>query len=90
MPDMFLHVHAGMVIFVLARLISGRSFGSPLPLLAVFICEMANEIMDRLNYGSWRWVDTGPDIVNTLFWPAVIFLTVNSRPLIIRRKVSGV
>jgi len=86
LPDMFLHVHAGMIIFIMTRLVTGKSFGRVTPLLAVFCCEMANEVMDRLNYGSWRWIDTGTDIVNTLFWPTIIFLTVRGRPIRVKQR----
>ena len=47
--------------------------------------EAFNEIMDRLNYGSWRWDDTLVDVANTMFWPTVICLGVRLRPIIARR-----
>ncbi|WNO53031.1 hypothetical protein [Stakelama saccharophila] len=80
--DSLLHVHAGLALMLLARIITRRSLGSFVPLLVVIVAEAGNEIMDRIHAGSWRWTDTSSDIVNTLFWPAVICLGIRLRPLL--------
>ena len=85
LPDTLLHVHAGMAILMLARIATRRSLGSFVPLAFVAVAEGANEVMDRLHFGSWRWPDTTSDIVNTLFWPTVICIGVRLRPLARRR-----
>jgi hypothetical protein len=72
--DTLLHVHAGMAILILTRVVTRRSLATPLPLTVVAAAEAANEIMDRLHYGSWRWDDTLSDIANTMFWPTVLFI----------------
>ena len=82
LPDTILHIHAGMAILLIARVASGRSLGTFVPLSAVAAAEFANEVMDRLYFGSWRWPDTLSDIANTLFWPSIICLAVRLRPLI--------
>lgn len=74
MADSLLHVHAGMAVLIFTRIVTRRSLATPLPLTLVGIAEAANEILDRLNYGSWRWSDTLGDFANTLFWPTVIFV----------------
>jgi len=84
LPDTLLHIHAGMLLLMLARLITRRSFGTFIPWYVVAAGEAFNEIMDRVNYGSWRWSDTSLDILNTLLWPTIICLGVRLRPLIIR------
>ena len=86
LPDTLLHIHAGMLLLMLARLVTRRSFGTFIPWYVVAAGEAFNEIMDRLNYGSWRWEDTSSDIVNTLFWPTMICLGVRLRPLILRDR----
>lgn len=86
LPDAILHIHAGMVVLLLARLATGRSLGSLVPLAVVIAAEAFNEVMDRLTYGSWRWADTSLDIVNTLLWPTVICLAVRLRPLASTRR----
>ncbi len=85
LPDTILHIHAGMAILLIARLMTGRSLGTFVPLSFVAAAEAANEILDRLHFGSWRWPDTLSDIGNTLFWPTVICLAIRFRPLIPRR-----
>ena len=82
LPDTILHIHAGMALLMIARLITRRSFGTFIPWWVVVAGEAFNEIMDRLNYGSRRWEDTSLDILNTLLWPTVICLGVRLRPMI--------
>lgn len=79
MADSLLHVHAGMAVLFLTRVVTGRALSSPVPILAVVVAEAANEILDRMYWGSWRWADTSLDIVNTLFWPTVLFVGLRLR-----------
>lgn len=88
LPDTVLHIHAGLAVLLLARLVTGRSLGTLVPLSIVAAAEAGNEILDRLHYGSWRWPDTISDVVHTLFWPTVICLAVRLRPMA-RRDVSA-
>lgn len=89
LPDAILHIHAGMAILLLARLATGRSLGTLVPLSVVAAAEAANEILDRINFGSWRWADTLSDIGNTLFWPTVICLAVKLRPMVLRDRPAA-
>ncbi|KQR82251.1 hypothetical protein [Sphingomonas sp. Leaf343] len=89
LPDTILHIHAGMAVLMLARVVTRRSLGSLVPLSVVIVAEAFNEIMDRLQFGSWRWPDTTLDIVNTLLWPTIICLGVRFRPMIARRRNGG-
>ncbi|HET9510173.1 MAG TPA: hypothetical protein VFO80_03405 [Sphingomonas sp.] len=84
LPDTLLHIHAGMAVLMVARLVTRRSFGTFIPFAAVVLAEGANEVLDRINFGAWRWDDTLSDIGNTLFWPLVISLGVRLRPLLLR------
>lgn len=88
LPDTILHIHAGMAVLLLARVVTGRSLGTFIPLSVVIAAEAANEILDRLHYGSWRWSDTSVDVVNTLFWPLVICVAVRLRPMATRDVVA--
>lgn len=54
LPDTILHIHAGMALLLLARVVTQRSLGTLIPLSVVAIAEAFNEIMDRLHFGSWR------------------------------------
>ena len=66
---------------LLARLITGRSLGSFVPLSVVVVAEAANEVLDRLHFHDWRWPDTIADVINTLLWPTVICLAIRLRPM---------
>jgi hypothetical protein len=78
-PDSLLHVHAGMAVLLIARLITRRSLATPLPFAIVCAAELANEVLDRINHGSWLWADTSLDVVNTLFWPLVLMMGLRVR-----------
>lgn len=82
LPDTVLHIHAGLAVLMIARVVSGRSLGSFIPWSVVALAEFGNEVMDRIIYSSWRWPDTTSDIIHTMFWPTVICFGVRLRPLI--------
>lgn len=67
-----LHVHVGLLIWVVCVVIAG-DIGAVWPLLVVTAAELFNELLDRLRAGSWRVPDTIADIVNSVFWPFVLF-----------------
>lgn len=73
-----LHVHIGLAIFLGVALVFRRSLASWIPWLALLAFEVANETMDILYWdGTGIGVDVGDspkDIVNTMFWPTVVFL----------------
>ncbi|RYE96529.1 MAG: hypothetical protein EOO77_40805 [Oxalobacteraceae bacterium] len=80
LPDAILHIHAGLAILMISRLLSRRSLGTYIPFVFVVLAELANETIDYLAYGL-RWADTLSDLDNTLFWPAVISVGVRLRPM---------
>jgi hypothetical protein len=86
LSDTILHIHAGMAVLMIARVVTRRSLGSLVPLSVVVVAELFNEVMDRLIYHSWRWPDTLGDIANTLFWPLAICVGIRLRPMIDRRR----
>lgn len=77
--DAVLHIHCGLAIYFGAQIVLRDRRASFAALMLVILLEGANEIMDRLYAGSWRWPDTSRDIVNTLFWPVTIFLVQRYR-----------
>ena len=88
LPDTVLHIHAGLAVLMLTRIVTGRSLGTWLPWTLVALAELTNEVMDRILYDSWRWPDTISDIAHTMFWPTVICLGVRLRPMIDGRRSS--
>lgn len=81
LPDAILHIHAGLAVLLVVRLLSGRSLATFIPFAAVVVAELGNEVMDYLVYGL-RVEDTLADLGNTLFWPFVISLAVRLRPML--------
>lgn len=77
--DSLLHVHSGLAILLLTRVVTGQSLATPIPLLAVCVFAAINELLDRLNHGAWLWPDTALDLVNTLFWPLVLMIGLRIR-----------
>lgn len=69
-----LHVHTGLLIFVLAALLLRRKMRSPIPLALVAFFAVLNEVFDWLAGDSHRALEPYVDIANTLFWPTVLFL----------------
>lgn len=84
LPDTILHLHAGMAVFLIVRVLSGRSLGSWLPITMVLIAALGKEVADRIVYESWRWYDTPYDVLATMFWPTLLWLGIRIRPLIER------
>ncbi|RYG89889.1 MAG: hypothetical protein EON59_00815 [Alphaproteobacteria bacterium] len=76
--DTLLHIHAGMAVLLLARLITRRSLATLTPLAFVYAAELGNEIMDYLGHGLLL-ADTLSDIANTVFWPTVLFVGLRIR-----------
>jgi uncharacterized protein YqgC (DUF456 family) len=75
-PDKLAHTYAGLAIWLLTGWVFKKSLRSPVPLIGVAVCELANECVDRVAHGSWMWSDTVGDIAATLFWPTVITLLI--------------
>ena len=65
--DSLLHVHAGMAVLLLARIVTGRSLATPIPFLIVCVAALANEVLDRINLGLWRPWDTSLGFLSTPF-----------------------
>ncbi|HEU0044510.1 hypothetical protein [Sphingomonas sp.] len=89
LSDEVLHIHAGMAVLLIARVVTGRSLGSFVPLAFVLVAEVVNEALDSLAHGSWQWADTRLDLFNTLLWPVVLCVAIRLRPAVVTpRKVE--
>jgi hypothetical protein len=77
--DSLLHVHAGLAVLFIARLVTRRSLATIVPFSIVCIAELANETMDALHFGEIRMPDTLFDVVNTLFWPFMLMIGLRWR-----------
>lgn len=77
--DSLLHVHAGMVILLTARLITRRSLATPLPFLVVLAVALLHELTDYLYQEKLHLADAVLDVLNTIFWPFVLMLGLRVR-----------
>src|SRR3546814_19367589 len=64
LADNLLHIHSGLIILLVARLITCRPYRSFIPFLCVVLAEAGNELLDYLAYG-WRPTDTYLDIARS-------------------------
>jgi hypothetical protein len=81
LTDPILHMHAGLIVFLLAAAISRKSLGSAIPIAAVLLATIANEVLDWLMHGSWRPTNSAPDLFYTLLWPTILWSGARSRLL---------
>lgn len=73
-----LHIYAGMTAFLLTAAVLRKNLKSPIPWLAVLALACGMEVLDAIDsmrtYGHWWARESAHDIVNTAFWPTVLFL----------------
>jgi hypothetical protein len=81
-----LHVHAGIIVQLVAALILRRSLRSPLPWLVVLVVALANEAYD-LHYDPWpeaqhtrQIAESAKDVWNTLAMPTLLLLLARFAP----------
>lgn len=77
--DSLAHVHGGILILFIARLLTRRSLATWMPFLFVLTAALAKEGADRIAHGAWRIPDTTFDIINTIFWPFVLMVGLRWR-----------
>jgi len=72
-----LHVHVGLSVFILVALVLRKPPHSMIPLAAVFLAAFMGEALDMRDdlrsLGYWRWQASLGDVVNTVFWPLVLW-----------------
>ncbi len=73
-----LHIYVGLGVFLVAAIVLRKTLRSAIPLLVVFVVAISGELFDMrddmVNFGHWRWGASLHDLINTLFWPAVLLL----------------
>ena len=75
-----LHIQIGLAAFFICAWVLRVPLSNWKPLALVFVLELINELLDiRRNlmlYSHVGWRDSLHDIVNTAFWPTLIFVMV--------------
>ena len=78
MSEDLLHVHVGLLIFVFFAVVLRRRMHSLWPISAVALFAILNEIVDAFG-PNWNADLSALDVLNTLFWPAILFLVARRR-----------
>ncbi len=88
-----LHVHAGLVVFLTMVWLFRKTPRSLVPLLAVLGVAALGEVLDARDdfrsLGRWRWQASLHDVVNTAFWPAVLWVLWRSGAVFTDRAGKG-
>ena len=79
LSESLLHLHAGLAIFVVTALLLKKRMRSPIPLAVVVTLAILNEVVDFLYGTKWSAAPSALDLVNTILWPAILFLLARRR-----------
>lgn len=78
-----LYIYAGLVLFFIVAFFHHRQLKSKWAILAVLIVAIAAELFDARNdlikHGYWRVGASMHDMINTIFWPLLIWLMARFR-----------
>lgn len=78
-----LHIYAGLLVFFIVAFFHHRQLKSHFAIWAVVIVAIGAELFDArddlINHGFWRIGASMHDIINTIFWPLVIWLMARFR-----------
>lgn len=73
-----LHVHVGLALFLTMAWLFRKTPRSLVPLLTVLGVAALGEILDARDdfrsLGHWRWKASVHDVVNTVCWPAMLWI----------------
>lgn len=78
-----LHIYAGLTLFFIVAFFHHRQLKSKWAIWTVLIVAVTAELFDAhddfINYGMWHIGASLHDIINTIFWPLVIWLMARFR-----------
>jgi hypothetical protein len=73
-----LHIYIGLTVYLAACLALRKSARNWWPVLLVVLIACLGEALDMRDdihsLGHWRWRASLHDVVNTVFWPVVLYL----------------
>ncbi|MFO1503314.1 MAG: hypothetical protein U1F39_05795 [Steroidobacteraceae bacterium] len=73
-----LHIYVGMGVFLLGAAVAQKGIRSALAILAVVALAALGEMLDARDdlriHGHWRVMASLHDLVNTVFWPLMLWL----------------
>ncbi|OTG76246.1 hypothetical protein B9T26_03495 [Acinetobacter sp. ANC 4169] len=78
-----LHIYAGLLLFFIVAFIHHRQVKSRWAIWTVVMVAIAAELFDArddlINHGYWRVGASMHDMINTIFWPLLIWLMARFR-----------
>lgn len=84
-----LHIYFGLAVFLGASLVARRNRRSWLPVVIAALVALAGELIDMVDgrtEGSWRWHASVHDLINTLFWPFILYCLVRFTSVFAERQ----
>lgn len=88
-----LHIHVGLALFLIMVWLFRKTPRSLVPLLVVLAVAAIGEVLDARDdfrsLGHWRWKASLHDIVNTTFWPAVLWVLWRARAVFMNRAATN-
>ena len=73
-----LHIYTGLIVFLVGAAIARQGLRSRAPLIAAVVVAVAGELLDARDnvrsLGEWRVWASCRDVINTLFWPLMLWL----------------
>jgi hypothetical protein len=81
-----LHIHLGLLVFLIAMVVFRRTAASLVPWLYVLALELVNEALDMVHWHrgvfDFSFGGSVKDIVNTMLWPTLLVLLARFTPLL--------
>jgi uncharacterized membrane protein YqgA involved in biofilm formation len=73
-----LHIYVGITVFLVCAAFSHKGLRSIFPIIAVVVVAVLGEALDARDdlrkFGHWRFLSSLHDVLNTMFWPLVLWL----------------
>jgi hypothetical protein len=73
-----LHIYVGMGVFLISSAVAQKGLRSAFAICLVVALAVLGELLDARDdlriHGHWRFLASLHDLVNTLFWPLMLWL----------------
>jgi uncharacterized membrane protein YqgA involved in biofilm formation len=73
-----LHIYVGVTVFLIVAAMARKGLRSPIALLAVVVVAIIGEVLDLRDefraHERLKWWASLHDLLNTCFWPLVLWL----------------
>ncbi len=84
-----LHIYVGLTVYLISSLALRKNTRAYIPILIVVLVACAGEVLDMRDdirsLGYWRWGASMHDVINTSFWPCVLYV-ISRRKSVFQRN----